>query len=78
MENLRKYAKKMDASLLQSKTTRKNTEDIYRDLGGFKNYWKYLSKQVELKLRLEISFILKDKTKEGVEVHNYFVHQKNE
>ena len=77
VENLRKYSKKMDAILtflsrpkvkVKTETTCMNTENIWREINEFKHYWKYLSKKMKLKLRLDISFILKDKTKEDVKV----------
>lgn len=59
----------------QIKTTRHGTESIYWDLSNFEHYWKFLSKQLKLKLKLEISILLEDKTWRS---RTFFVNQKQE
>ena len=72
VENLRMYAKQMDATLtfrslpeveVQSETTHPQTDYM----------WRFLSRRINLKIRLEISFILKDKTREDVEQQDHLV-----
>ena len=81
VENLRK----MDAMLafrslsevkVQSETTHPQTDYIWSDLSEFKHYWRFLSRRMNLKIRLEISFLLKDKTREDVKLQDHLVQTK--
>ena len=85
VENLRKYAREKDATLtfqslpeVQSETIHPRTNYVWHYLSAFKHYWRFLTRKMSLKIRLEVSFILKDKTREDVELQDQLVQTKQD